>query len=83
MVAAIHLDWSHVQNQLKDLGCYLDIVDGIPGPNTKNAILIFQKRAQLETDGVVSRKTSPPLSAQRSILDCSISATTKLVNIGL
>jgi Putative peptidoglycan binding domain len=77
----MHLDWSHVQTQLKDLGCYSDRVDGIPGPNTKNAIRIFQKRMALDEDGVVGRKTRAALSANCSILDCSISTAAELVKI--
>jgi len=77
----MHLDWSHVQTQLKDLGCYSDTVDGIPGPNTKNAIVIFQERMQLEADGIVGRKTRAALNAQCSTLDCSISTAAELVKI--
>ena len=77
----MHLDWSHVQTQLKQLGCYSDRVDGIPGPNTKRAIRIFQKRMELEDDGVIGRRTRAALNANCSILDCSISTAAELVKV--
>ena len=47
-----------MQIQLKELGLYDGVIDGIYGPNTQNAVREFQKRENLaKTDGVVDLET--------------------------
>ncbi|WP_414551857.1 peptidoglycan-binding protein [Anabaena sp. CCY 0017] len=47
-----------MQIQLKELGLYNGVIDGIYGPNTQNAVREFQKSQNLaKTDGVVDLET--------------------------
>ena len=42
---------------LKERGYYTDKVDGIPGTNTKKAVLKFQEDFGLDPDGLIGPKT--------------------------
>ena len=46
-----------VQRRLKQWGYYKGSVDGVFGPNTKNAVISFQKKNGLKADGVVGKAT--------------------------
>jgi hypothetical protein len=46
-----------VQEFLKERGYYTDKVDGIPGTNTKKAVLKFQEDFGLDQDGLIGPKT--------------------------
>ena len=50
-----------VQQRLQELGYYSGIVDGISGPGTKKAILLFQQQHGLSADGVYGRATASVL----------------------
>ena len=47
-----------VQQRLKNWGYYTGKVDGIYGPKTKSAVILFQKRNGLVADGIVGPKTA-------------------------
>jgi peptidoglycan hydrolase-like protein with peptidoglycan-binding domain len=46
-----------IQNRLKELGFFKGVADGILGPQTKNAILNFQKSYDLEPSGTWDEQT--------------------------
>ena len=46
-----------LQNILKILGLYTGKIDGIFGPNLKNAVIMFQTQNNLNTDGIVGPRT--------------------------
>jgi peptidoglycan hydrolase-like protein with peptidoglycan-binding domain len=46
-----------VQSQLAREGYYRDLVDGVPGPATEEAILAFQRRARLPLTGQLDLRT--------------------------
>ncbi len=46
-----------IQTKLKNWGYYKGAVDGIYGPKTKDAVILFQKRNGLTADGIVGAKT--------------------------
>ena len=46
-----------LQNILKILGIYTGNIDGIFGPNLKNAVIQFQKQNRLAEDGIVGTRT--------------------------
>ena len=46
-----------MQTKLKNWGYYAGAVDGIFGPQTKSAVIYFQKRNGLVADGIVGPKT--------------------------
>lgn len=46
-----------LQNILKILGLYTGKIDGIFGPNLKNAVIRFQTQNNLNTDGIVGTRT--------------------------
>lgn len=50
-----------VQQRLYDLGFYTGMVDGISGPGTKRAILLFQQQHGLSADGVYGPATAAVL----------------------
>tara|TARA_R110002126_G_scaffold241323_5_gene384766 strand:- start:1327 stop:2223 length:897 start_codon:yes stop_codon:yes gene_type:complete len=45
-----------IQAELAGQDLYLDVVDGLTGPNTSNAIKSFQEKMGLDADGVPSRE---------------------------
>ncbi len=47
----------NVQKNLSELGIYSGEIDGINGPQTINAIKIFQTKAGLTSDGIIGPKT--------------------------
>jgi chromosome segregation ATPase len=51
-----------IQAILKDSGLYKGSIDGINGPQTKQAVKEFQRRKGLRPDGIVGRKTRERLS---------------------
>lgn len=51
-----------IQAILKDSGFYKGAIDGINGPQTKQAVKEFQRRKGLRPDGIVGRKTREKLS---------------------
>ncbi len=46
-----------VQERLKKWGYYSGSVDGVFGPKTRQAVILFQKRNKLVADGIVGTKT--------------------------
>lgn len=50
-------DVKEVQKRLKQWGYYTGAVDGVYGPNTKKAVLLFQKKNGLTQDGVCGSQT--------------------------
>ena len=44
----------NIQTELAKQKLYLDVVDGLTGPNTSKAVLEFQQRAGLEVDGKIT-----------------------------
>jgi len=54
-----HITW--VQQELKKLGFYKDVVDGVRGPNTQAAIKAFQKSRGLVQDGLPGPLTTNAL----------------------
>lgn len=45
------------QTELKKLGFLKDVADGIYGPNTKAAVIAFQKSKGVDADGIVGPRT--------------------------
>lgn len=45
-----------IQAELSSQNLYLDVVDGLTGPNTSNAIKSFQEKMGLDADGVPSKE---------------------------
>lgn len=54
-----------LQRSLRDLGHYKGLVDGIFGPQTREAITVFQKTRSEETTGVLTRRQLLDLRALR------------------
>jgi peptidoglycan hydrolase-like protein with peptidoglycan-binding domain len=46
-----------IQTALKNAGFYDGEIDGKIGPKTRNAIMEFQKKNNLEVDGIIGQKT--------------------------
>ena len=55
-----------VQTKLKRWGYYTGSVDGIYGPKTKAAVVLFQKKNGLSADGIVGVKTAAALGISLS-----------------
>lgn len=55
-----------VQTKLKRWGYYTGSVDGIYGPKTKAAVVLFQKKNGLSADGIVGGKTAAALGISLS-----------------
>ena len=55
-----------VQRRLKQWGYYTGAVDGVFGPNTKNAVIAFQKKNGLKADGIVGKATYKALGMNDS-----------------
>ena len=55
-----------VQTKLKRWGYYTGSVDGIYGPKTKAAVVLFQKKNGLSADGLVGVKTAAALGISLS-----------------
>ncbi len=55
-----------VQTKLKRWGYYTGSVDGIYGPKTKAAVVLFQKKNGLSADGIVGVKTAAALGVSLS-----------------
>ncbi len=64
-----------VQKRLKTWGYYTGAVDGIYGPKTKSAVLLFQKRNGLVADGIIGNKTLAALGISTKSLSGSSSNT--------
>ena len=54
-----------VQEHLMALGYYPGPIDGIPGPDTEDAIVAFQTSAQIEVDGRIGPETIRHLEVER------------------
>ena len=61
------LDVENLQKQLELLGYYSQKVDGYYGENTKLAVMAFQARNGLETDGIAGEKTIEKLFSPEAI----------------
>jgi uncharacterized protein (TIGR02594 family) len=46
-----------IQKKLKELNYYTDTVDGIYGPNTKQAVMNFQRDNKIRVDGIIGPST--------------------------
>ena len=55
-----------LQTKLKNWGYYTGTVDGVFGPKTKAAVILFQKRNGLVADGIVGAKTLAALGMSLS-----------------
>ena len=55
-----------LQQKLKNWGYYTGAVDGVFGPKTKAAVILFQKRNGLAPDGIVGAKTLAALGMSLS-----------------
>ena len=56
----------NIQKKLKELGFYSGNIDGIFGPQTKNAVINFQRQKGLKVDGIVGAKTLQALGISSS-----------------
>ena len=65
------LDIAYMQVRLKYYGYYSGSIDGIFGTNTRNAILNFQRRNNLNVDGKIGANTWYALAADDSVHTCS------------
>ena len=61
------LDIAYMQVRLKYYGYYSGSIDGIFGTNTRNAILNFQRRNNLNVDGKIGANTWYALAADDSV----------------
>lgn len=50
-------DWKSIQRKLQSLGFDPGPIDGVPGQQTKQAVIRFQKSKRLVQDGIVGNKT--------------------------
>ena len=64
-----------IQTKLKNWGYYKGTVDGVYGPKTKSAVILFQKRNGLTADGIVGTKTFAALGIAVSSSSSSSSQT--------
>lgn len=75
-----------VQQILKDLGYYKDVVDGIEGPNTRRAVREFQAHnGELIVDGIAGKATLEALRRVEKSKQSSLAltaATTMLIGAG-
>lgn len=56
-------DVSALQTALKEMGLYSDKIDGHFGPNTKAAVIAFQRNNGISTDGIVGPNTKAKFKA--------------------
>lgn len=56
----------NIQKKLKALGFYSGNIDGIFGPQTKSAVINFQRQKGLKVDGIVGAKTLQALGISSS-----------------
>ncbi len=62
-----------IQRKLKNWGYYKGAVDGIFGPQTKEAVKYFQRKNGLKVDGIVGNKTLAALGIKSSSSQTSTS----------
>lgn len=67
-----------LQQKLKNWGYYKGTVDGVFGPKTKAAVILFQKRNGLTADGIVGTKTLKALGM--SLTSSSSSSSSQYSN---
>lgn len=58
-----------IQEGLKNLGFYNGAIDGVLGPMSKNAIKEFQKKFNLDVDGIAGEQTQAELARQTRDVD--------------
>ena len=56
-----------LQERLKELGYYDDVVDGQFGQNTQDAVIAFQTKNGLEADGYAGEKTQAILYSEEAV----------------
>jgi len=64
-----------IQQRLKDAGCYTGAVDGLYGPQTRRAIIAWQKIAGVPETGIVSEPLMQSVGTMQ--LRCAPSRTTR------
>jgi peptidoglycan hydrolase-like protein with peptidoglycan-binding domain len=56
-----------LQDRLSQLGWYVGVIDGVPGPGTEQALRDFQRAAGLAVDGIAGPQTEAALTATDAV----------------
>ena len=56
-----------LQERLRELGYYTDVVDGQFGQGTKDAVIAFQKKNGLDPDGYAGEETQKVLYSEEAV----------------
>ena len=71
--------WKYIQRQLRWLGHYTGLIDGIPGAKTNKAVRAFQKTADLSVDGDAGPRTCGALDKTCPSFDASVQTAARLI----